>query len=77
MSKELTLTQASEKAYQLASLLSVVSAHRFDGVDSADGGNLVDLASDLAGEVAVFLGDLSAEERQNVANSRQTGGHHA
>jgi len=77
MSKELTLTQASEKACQLASLLSVVSAHRFDGIDSGDIANLVDLACDLAGGVGVFLLELSAEEHQDAANARQTGGHHA
>lgn len=66
MSNEMTLIQASEKACQLASLLSAVSANRFDGVASVDGKNLVDLAGDLAGGVAVFLLELASEQGKAV-----------
>lgn len=81
---EMTLTQASEKACQLSSLLLVVSGSRDDALGSVDSENLVDLACDLAGAVAVCLLELSAVERQQVSeenkvtvNKNSSGGNHA
>lgn len=56
---DLTQAKATVKSCQLSSLLEVIVRGDIPDVEKA---NLLDLASDLAGEVAVFMMDQDSSE---------------
>lgn len=64
MSHEIELFQAARKADQLSALL-VAMRSVADGLDSTDMNTLLTLATDLAGETAVWL--LEEDARRGAA----------
>ncbi|HHJ4376924.1 hypothetical protein [Serratia symbiotica] len=56
---DLTQAKATVKSCQLSSLLEVIVRGDIPDVEKA---NLLDLASDLAGEIAVFMMDQDSSE---------------
>lgn len=60
---ELTLSQAATKSCQLSSLLMTIYCLPIE-ISSVDRENLINLAADMSGDVAVFL--MEQEKAQGV-----------
>ncbi|WP_413499148.1 hypothetical protein [Buttiauxella gaviniae] len=63
---ELTLSQAATKSCQLSSLLMTIECLPIE-ISSVDRENLINLAADMSGEVAVFL--MEQEKAQEVRHA--------